>query len=434
MKRPLTVYVAMSADLLHPGHINILKIAAEKGRVVVGLLTDEAIASYKKAPTMRWDDRRIVIENLSYVDEVVKQETLDYTNNLKEIKPKIVVHGDDWKTGVQKNVRNKVIEVLKEWNGELLEVPYTEGISSTEIKNQIKRNGITPDLRRTSLKNSLDIKDYLTFADIHNPLSALVIENTKISNDLGYSEFDGMWASSLTDSTSRGKPDIEAVDFSSRFISLNEVLEVTTKPIIYDADTGGLPEHFSFTVRNLERAGVSAVVIEDKTGLKRNSLHGTDVDQTQDSIENFSNKISIGKDSASTDDFMIIARIESLILDKGLDDALNRANAYIDANADGILIHSRKESASEIFEFCKEYKKFKKQRPLVVVPTSYNHVYEKELSQNGVSIIIYANHLLRAAYPSMVQTAEMILTNKRSLEADDHLISIKEILNLIPGT
>ena len=434
MKKLPTVYVAMSGDLLHPGHINILKIASQKGKVVVGLLTDEAIASYKRIPVMKWEDRKVVVENIVYVDKVIRQETLDYTNNLKNLKPKFVVHGDDWKTGVQKNVRKKVIDILKEWNGELIEVPYTEGISSSEIKSKIKRNGITSDERRASLKRNLELKNYLTFADIHNPLSALVIENTKSTNSDSYSEFDGMWASSLTDSTSRGKPDIEAVDFSSRFISLNEVLEVTTKPIIFDADTGGLPEHFSFTVRNLERAGVSAVVIEDKKGLKRNSLHGTDVEQNQDDIESFANKISVGKDSSSTDDFMIIARIESLILEKGLEDALNRANAYIDSNADGILIHSREKSPKEIFQFCTEYKKFNTKKPLVVVPTSYNKVFEKELVDEGVSIIIYANHLLRAAYPSMVKTAQTILNNKRSLEADDDLISIKEILNLIPGT
>ena len=434
MKKLPTVYVAMSGDLLHPGHINILKIASQKGKVVVGLLTDEAIASYKRIPVMKWEDRKVVVENIVYVDKVIRQETLDYTNNLKNLKPKFGVHGDDWKTGVQKNVRKKVIDILKEWNGELIEVPYTEGISSSEIKSKIKRNGITSDERRASLKRNLELKNYLTFADIHNPLSALVIENTKSTNSDSYSEFDGMWASSLTDSTSRGKPDIEAVDFSSRFISLNEVLEVTTKPIIFDADTGGLPEHFSFTVRNLERAGVSAVVIEDKKGLKRNSLHGTDVEQNQDDIESFANKISVGKDSSSTDDFMIIARIESLILEKGLEDALNRANAYIDSNADGILIHSREKSPKEIFQFCTEYRKFNTKKPLVVVPTSYNKVFEKELVDEGVSIIIYANHLLRAAYPSMVKTAQTILNNKRSLEADDDLISIKEILNLIPGT
>ena len=428
------VYVAMSGDLLHPGHINILKIASEKGKVIVGLLTDEAIASYKRVPIMKWNDRKVVVENLIYVDQVVSQETLDYTNNLQKIKPDFVVHGDDWKSGIQKNIRLKVIEVIKEWGGELIEVPYTDGISSSEIKNKIKRNGITSDERRASLKHNLNIKKYLTFADIHNPLSALVIENTRVSKENSHLEFDGMWASSLTDSTSRGKPDIEAVDFSSRFISLNEVLEVTTKPIIYDADTGGLPEHFSFTVKNLERAGVSAVVIEDKTGLKRNSLHGNDVYQKQDDIENFSNKISIGKDSTNSDDFMIIARIESLILQKGLDDALKRANAYIDSNADGILIHSRSETPNEVFEFCREYKKFNKKKPLVVVPTSYNQVYESDLADEGVSIIIYANHLLRAAYPSMVKTAESILLNKRSLESDESLISIKEILNLIPGT
>tara|TARA_Y100000389_G_scaffold191155_1_gene216852 strand:+ start:4359 stop:5663 length:1305 start_codon:yes stop_codon:yes gene_type:complete len=434
MTKSKKIYVGMSGDIIHPGHINILQKASEKGTVIVGLLSDEAIASYKRIPLMKWDDRKIVVENITYVSDLIKQETLDYTENLRKIKPDYVVHGDDWKTGIQKKTRDKVIETLKEWGGELIELPYTEGVSSTAVNKILRRNGVTNDERRASLKESIELKEYLTFADIHNPLSALVIENSKFIDNTSIREFDGMWASSLTDSTSRGKPDIEAVDFSSRFISLNEVLEVTTKPIIYDADTGGQPEHFSFTVKNLERAGVSAVVIEDKTGLKRNSLHGTDVPQKQDTIENFSNKISVGKDSSNTDDFMIIARVESLILEKGVKDALKRANAYIDAGADGILIHSKKDSPDEIFEFCKGYNEFQKRVPLTAVPTSYNQVYEDELYDNGISIIIYANHLLRSAYPSMVKTAESILQNKRSKEADSELISIKEILNLIPGT
>jgi len=428
------VYVGMSADLVHPGHLNILNEAAKHGEVIVGLLTDAAIASYKRIPFMEFEQRKIVIENLKSVSKVIPQSTLDYEPNLREIKPDYVVHGDDWKEGIQLETRKKVIEVLREWGGELIEIPYTKGLSSTQLNNALKEVGTTPGLRLKSLRRMLHVKPIVRFLDIHNALSGLIVENTKVETENGLREFDGMWGSSLTDSTAKGKPDIEAVDVTARMTTLNEVLEVTTKPIIYDADTGGQTEHFEFTVRTLERLGVSAAIIEDKTGLKKNSLFGTDVSQTQDSIENFSHKIRMGKKAQATDDFMIIARIESLILDKGLDDAFTRAKAYIEAGADAIMIHSRKKDPTEIFEFCKRYNTIPNRKPLVAVPSSYNIVTEEELIQHGVNIVIYANHLLRSAYPAMQETAKSILTHHRSKESEDKMLSINEILELIPGT
>lgn len=424
----------MSADLVHPGHLNVLKTAAEYGEVTVGLLTDAAIASYKRIPYMEFEQRKQVIENIKAVAHVVPQETLDYVSNLQKIKPDYVVHGDDWKEGVQQNTRQRVIDTLAEWGGELIEVPYTKGISSTKLNLALKEIGTTPELRLKSLRRMLLVKPLLRFLDIHNALSGLIIEHTLVETEQGTRQFDGMWGSSLTDSTSKGKPDIEAVDVSARMTMLNEVLEVTTKPIIYDADTGGQIEHFKFTVRTLERLGVSALIIEDKTGLKKNSLFGNDVPQTQDSIENFCDKILAGKKAQATDDFMIIARIESLILGKGQDDALQRAKAYIEAGADGIMIHSREQSPLEIFEFCKRYAELTNRKPLVVVPSSYNTVTEQELQDHGVNIVIYANQLLRSAYPAMVETAKSILTHERSAECDSRMMSISSILELIPGT
>lgn len=424
----------MSADLVHPGHLNIIKEASKLGSVTIGLLTDAAIASYKRLPYMSYEQRFEIMTNLKGVDMVVEQATLDYEHNLRNLKPDFVVHGDDWKEGVQKETRQKVINVIQEWGGELVEIPYTQGISSTQLKKAINEVGSTPEVRRASLRRLLHAKPLLRFLDIHNALSGLVVENTFAINSKGRQEFDGMWGSSLTDSTSKGKPDIEAVDVSSRINTLNEVIEVTTKPIIYDADTGGKIEHFVFTVRTLERLGVSAVIIEDKTGLKKNSLLGTDVAQTQDSIESFSNKISAGKSAQATDDFMLIARIESLILGKGVDDAVERAAAYLNAGADGIMIHSREKSPTEIFEFADIYNQLENRKPLVCVPSSYNCVTEDELRENGFNIVIYANHLLRSAYPAMLSTAKSILEHQRSLECDNSLMSIKNILELIPGT
>ncbi|WP_320152351.1 phosphoenolpyruvate mutase [uncultured Tolumonas sp.] len=428
-----TVYVGMSADLIHPGHLNILNKAAELGEVTVGLLTDAAIASYKRVPFMTFEQRKVVVENIKGVEHVIPQETLSYSDNLRKLKPDYVVHGDDWKDGVQKETRQKVIDVLAEWNGKLVEVPYTKGISSSLLHTMMKEIGTTPDIRLKSLRRLLAAKPIVRFLDIHNALSGLIIENTKIMTSDGPREFDGMWGSSLTDSTAKGKPDIEAVDVSCRMVTLNEVMEVTTKPIIYDADTGGKTEHFVFTVKTLERLGVSAVIIEDKTGLKKNSLFGTEVEQTQDSIENFSAKIRAGKNAQATRDFMIIARIESLILGKGIDHAMERAMAFLNAGADGIMIHSREKTPDEVFEFCRRYNQLENRKPLVAVPSSYNSVTEKELEEHGVNIVIYANHLLRSAYPAMVKTAQSILLHGRSAEADNDMMSIKDVLELIPG-
>ncbi len=423
----------MSADLIHPGHLNIINEAKKLGEVTVGLLTDKAIASYKRLPFLTYEQRKQIIENIKGVENVIQQDTLDYVPNLKLLKPDYVVHGDDWKTGVQKQTREKVIGALKEWGGELIEVEYTKGISSTQLINSMKEIGTTPDVRMKRLRRLLEVKPIVRLIEAHNGLTGLIAENIQITKNNHPREFDGMWLSSLTDSTAKGKPDIEAVDVTARMQTLNDIVEVTTKPIVYDGDTGGRPEHFVFTVKTLERLGVSAVIIEDKIGLKKNSLFGTDVDQTQDSMDNFCHKLSMGKKSQITKDFMIIARVESLILGKGVEDAIVRSKAYIEAGADGIMIHSKEKDPSEILEFCNRYKKFEKRVPLVAVPSSYNIIYEKELSEAGVNIVIYANQLLRSAYPAMIETAKSILENERSFEADSKMMPIKDILNLIPG-
>ncbi|MCD4793741.1 MAG: phosphoenolpyruvate mutase [Bacteroidales bacterium] len=426
------VYVGMSADLIHPGHLNIIKEASKLGDVIVGVLTDKAIASYKRLPALKYEQRIIIIENIKGVTEVIPQNELDYTVNLRKVKPDYVVHGDDWKEGIQRKVRQQVIDTLAEWGGKLHEVPYTKGISSTQLNQSLKEIGTTPEIRMEKLRRLIDSKPIVKVMEAHNGLTGLIIEKTNIKENGQVKEFDAMWLSSLTDSTAKGKPDIEAVDVTSRLHSLNDILEVTTKPIIYDGDTGGIPEHFIFTVRTLERLGVSAVIIEDKTGLKKNSLFGTDVKQTQDTIEKFSHKIRAGKQSQITDSFMIIARIESLILKQGMDDAVKRAKAYIEAGADGIMIHSKESDGNEIIEFCKLFDKFERRVPLVVVPSSYNHIYEKQLIDVGVNVVIYANQLLRSAYPAMVDVAKTILKNERAAEVNDKCMSIKEILTLIP--
>ena len=423
------VYVGMCADLIHHGHLNIIKEAKKYGDVVVGLLTDSAIASYKRLPALSYKERKIVVENIVGVSEVIPQETLDYIPNIEELKPKYVVHGDDWKEGVQKQVRQGVIDKLKEWGGEVIDVPYTKGVSSTKLHNHLKDIGTTPDIRRKMLSRLLNSKPIVKVLEAHNGLTGLIVEKTKVGND----EFDAMWLSSLTHSASKGKPDNQYVDITTVSQTLGEIFDVTTKPMIVDLDNGGMIEHFKFTIRTLERMGVSAVIIEDKIGSKRNSLFKDTSNQTQDNPNEFGNKISEGKKSLVTKEFMIIARIESFILDKGVDDAIYRASIYVSNGADGIMIHSKSESTNEILSFCKRYEKFKKKVPLVVVPSTYNRVVEEELINIGVDVVIYANHLLRSSYPAMVNTAKSILENKRSDEANKSCLPIKEVLELIPN-
>jgi phosphoenolpyruvate mutase len=428
-----TVFTSMEADVIHSGNLNIINKAKNLGSLIVGLFTDQAIADIKRAPLLCYNERVTILENIKGIKKIVPLESIDFSKQLRQLKPDIVVHGDDWKKGINRSVRDNVINVLKEWNGKLVEIPYTKGISTTDIINKINQIGTSPIKRLSSLRKLLDLKPILKFMEAHNGLTGLIVENAEVELDNKIEQFDGIWLSSLTLSTVMAKPDNELVDFTSKFRVLEEIIEVTTKPIIVDGDTGGEIAHFGHHIKTLERLGVSAIIIEDKKGLKKNSLFGTDVFQEQESIENFCLKIKEGKNSSLTDDFLIFARIESLILKKGMDDALLRADEYINSGADGIMIHSKEQNVNEIATFCNNYNKFNIKVPLIVVPSSFSSVTEKELKALGVNIVIYGNHLLRAAYPSMVKTAELILRTKRCKEASKkYCMSIKDIINLIP--
>ena len=424
------VYVGLSADIIHEGHINILKTANKYGKVVVGLLTDKAISSYKNIPTLSYKQREIVLKNIKLVKKVIPQHTLDYRPNLKILKPNFVVHGDDWKTGVQKKTRTQVIKTLKLWKGKLIEPKYTKNISSSSIKSELI-NKFSPTSRVSYLKRILENKKIIRVLESHSPLSGLIVENMKIKKNNNIEQFDAMWSSSLTDSSVKGKPDNQALDFSSRFNGIGDLLDVTTKPLIFDADNGGRLEHLPFTIRTLERLGVSAVMIEDKVGLKKNSLFKDQSGVKQDSIKDFCKKIELIKKTRNSKDFLIGARIESFILGKGLQDGLKRAKAYSYAGADLILIHSKENSPKEIFSFSKIFRKTKYYKPLVSVPSTYSKTSEKLLIKNGFKIVIYANQMLRAAYPAMQETAKTILKNQRSYELEKKISSVKEVINLI---
>ena len=425
-------YVAMSADLVHPGHLNIINEAAKLGEVVIGLLTDAAIASYKRLPYMSFDQRKMIVEHIKGVTKVIPQEALDYRPNLKKLKPDYVVHGDDWKTGIQRHTRRQVVDTLKNWGGKLVEPTYTSDISSTALHGALKEVGTTPQVRLKRFRRLLESKPVVRGIEVHNGITSLIVEHTFVERNHKREEFDFMWISSLTDSTAKGKPDTELVDSTSRFSTLHDVLDVTTKPVVYDGDTGGLIEHFPYLVRTLERLGVSAVIIEDKRGLKQNSLFGTKVKQELEDVTTFSAKIAAGKRALVTPDFLIIARLESLIAGKGVADALKRAKAYIAAGADGIMIHSKEKTPKEVLAFCRAYKKFKHKVPLVAVPTTYDTITEEELKRAGVNVVIYANHLLRSAYPAMVKTAKRILLKGRAAEASrENCMPISEILTLV---
>ena len=416
MKKKIS-YVALAADILHEGHVNILKTASKYGKVVVGLLTDKAVASYKKLPYLNFDQRRVIIQNIKYVDKVIPQNTLDHTENLNKIKPDYVVHGDDWKKGYLKKTRSQVIKCLSKWGGKLIEPKYTKKISSEIYKKKIYEVGTTPDIRRERLKRLINSKDLVRILESHSALTGLIIEKLKVKKNDKFFEFDGMWSSSLTDSCLRGKPDNQSVDYSTRLNGLSETLDATTKPIIFDADNGGRIEHIPFLIKTIDRLGISAVIIEDKIGLKKNSLFENQKDAKQDTIENFCKKIEKANDSKLSESLMIVSRIESLILNTGMKDALNRAEAYSQAGADMIVIHSKKKQPDEVIEFAKKFKKSKNYKPLIAIPSTYSSIKE--------------SHLLRSSYPSMLKTAEEILLNQRSKESEKKISSISEVINLI---
>lgn len=429
------VYLGMIADIMHPGLINIINEGAKYGDVIIGLFTDKAIATHKRLPYLTYEQRETVVRSIHGVADVVPQDDWSYVPNLVKYKPDYIIHGDDWLEGPDKYIRDEVFKVMESLGGKVIEIPYTKGITSSGLAEELESLGTTPQARLKSLRRLITAKPIVRIMESHCGLTGLIIEHTKVEVGNEIREFDGMWASSLTDSTSKGKPDIEAVDLTTRLHDLNDSLEVTTKPVIYDGDTGGKTEHFVFTVRTLERLGVSAVIIEDKVGLKQNSLFGTDAVQTQDSIEGFCSKIQAGKEAQVTRDFMIIARCESLIAGKPVEDALERCHAYVAAGADGIMIHSKNKDGQDIKEFCQRFREVDNHTPIVAVPTTYGQFTEAELAEWGINIVIYANHMLRSAYPAMVKCAERILETTRCQEAsEEYCMPIKQILNLIPGT
>ena len=429
------VYLGMIADIMHPGLINIINEGAKYGDVIIGLYTDKAIATHKRLPYLTYEQRETVVRSIHGVSDVVPQDDWSYVPNLVKYKPDYIIHGDDWLEGPDKYIRDEVFKVMEGLGGKVIEIPYTKGITSSGLAEELESLGTTPQARLKSLRRMITAKPIVRIMESHCGLTGLIIEHTKVEVGNEIREFDGMWASSLTDSTSKGKPDIEAVDLTTRLHDLNDSLEVTTKPVIYDGDTGGKTEHFVFTVRTLERLGVSAVIIEDKVGLKQNSLFGTDAVQTQDTIEGFCSKIQAGKEAQVTRDFMIIARCESLIAGKPVEDALERCHAYVAAGADGIMIHSKNKDGQDIKEFCQRFREVDNHTPIVAVPTTYGQFTEAELAEWGINIVIYANHMLRSAYPAMVKCAERILETTRCQEAsEEYCMPIKQILNLIPGT
>ena len=425
------VYTCFCTDVIHEGHLNIINEAKKYGEVYVGVLTDEAMIRFDRFPTISFEERMQLVKNLDGVKEVLVQKEIMYDEVIKKLKPDYVIHGDNWKTGQLKVIRDNVEKALNAYGGQVIDVPYTYNENVKRVDAQLKEKLAMPEYRRKRLKQLLGLRPVVKTLEVHSGLTGLIAEKTVVEHNGEFDQFDAMWISSLCDSTAKGKPDIELVDMTSRFRTIDDVMEVTTKPIIFDGDTGGLIEHFVYTVRSLERMGVSAIIIEDKTGLKKNSLFGTEVEQTQDTIEHFSEKIAAGKKVQLTDDFMIIARIESLILDRGMEDALTRARAYVAAGADGIMIHSRKKEPDEILQFCNLFRKKNKTTPIVVVPTSFNSITESELAANGVNVVIYANQLTRSAFPAMEQTARDLLKYHRAKEVDSRLLPIKDIISLI---
>lgn len=433
MKKSKTVYIGLSADSIHHGHMNLLNKGRELGDIVIGLFTDKAISKFKRLPYLNFEQRKKILLNFKGVKKVIAQDTQDYSVNLKKIKPNYMVHGDDWKTGSMSTIRKNCLKALRTFGGKLVEIPYTKGITSAAFTQHLNSISTTPDVRRGLMRRLLDAKNFLRIIETHNPISAIIAENLAYEKKNDKISFDGFWSSSLTDSTALGKPDNESLSNSERLKNIDQIFDVTTKPMIFDGDTGGQVDHLDMKIKSMERLGISAVIFEDKTGLKQNSLFQNTSNQKQEDKQKFAEKISIAKRAKRSEDFMVIARIESFILGKGLNDALSRANTYIDAGADGIMIHSKSKTPKEVFDFSKKFKKNFPNIPLVCVPSTYNKVREKDLINHKFNVVIYANHMLRASYPAMRKVALEILKNERSFEANKYLFPIKEILHLIPG-
>lgn len=426
-----TVYVPLATDVIHEGHLNIIKKANKLGQVIIGILSDKAITQYKQLPLFSEFERIQEARKLKNVNQVIVQNEWSYKKILKKIKPNYFIHGDDWKKGIQKKIRSEVIETLKKTGGKLVEVQYTKGISGYKIKKKLLKLGISPDHRKSLLRRLINSKEIVRIIESHSALTALIVDRLSLTRNKRIVEFDGLWSSSLTDSTLRGKPDNQSLDYTVRINSLSDILDVTHKPIIFDGDNGGRIEHLDYLIKNLERNGVSAIVIEDKKGLKLNSLFKNQDSSQQESIGEFCKKIKKIIRVRISKDFLVIARIESFILNRSENEALMRATKYAKAGADGILIHSKNKNPKEIIDFAKKFRKIINNIPLVAVPSTYSRTYEKELIKNGFKIIIYANQLLRSSYKSMSDTAKSILKYGRSYEAEKKISSINELINLI---
>ena len=422
-KKEKTVYVGITGDIIHPGIINIIQKGAKYGRLIVGLLSNEAIATHKRIPYLTYEQRKAVIENIKGVSEVVPQEEWSYVPNLLKLKPDYIIHGDDWKTNYLKGIREEVFEVMKKIGGEVIEIPYTKGINSSQLFESTTNNGITAVQRLQSLRQLMNYKPIIRIMEANSGLSGLIIENLKVEKEDGIQRFDGIFIN-LLDSNPLGISEQESSTFTSKLNTVTDILECTTKPIIYGGYTSDNYENVTFTIEKLELMGISAIIIEDKFKNKQELCNE----------DEFCLKIKEGKKAQTNPDFMIIAGIKELILGKNIDDALKKALTSIKAGADGILISSNQKNGDDIKEFCLKLRKENKNIPIVLIPTAYDQFTEKEFAEWGANIIIYVDYLKKATYPAMKKCAETILKSERSLEVNEMCMPIKEILNLIPGT
>ncbi len=405
-----TVYVGMSADLVHPGHINLLREAASLGRVTVGLLTDRAISSYKRMPFLTFEQRRAVIEHIAFVTAVVPQDTLDYTDNLRLLRPDFVVHGDDWRNGVQAQTRRRVLDVLREWGGTLVEPPYTEGISSTALRMAAMDIGFAPGVRQRRLRRMLDCKPLVRVMQAHDGLSAHIVDRLEETTQGAPREYDAIWVDSLAGAPIRGKPDPLPFDLSSRLVTLHEILDATTKPLICNAGGAGHAAGVTAAVRTLERIGVSAIVIDTEVTDRRAVPAMAASAPPQDDMAAFIREIAAARDARVTPDFMIIARINDRTRDCGADRMMARAAAGVDAGADAVMCDSDPVNPDGIFDLCRRYRRLMNGHPLLVGLSGTEGLQEHDLASAGASMVVYTDTLLRAAREAMISAASQVLS------------------------
>jgi len=421
-----TVYVGMVGDMLHVGHINILKTAARLGRVTVGVLTDRAVVGYKRLPLLAFEDRVRVVESIADVAAVVPQKTLSYVENLRALRPDYVVHGDDWRYGDQvSRARAEVIATLGEWGGELVEVAYTKGISSTAIHRSGAADALFSGTRQGRLRRLLAAKPTLRIVEAHSGLSAKIA--AEVRGPDGATGFDAVWQSGLTDAIHRGKSDGGAVDRGRRLQAVEEILDAGPLPLIYDGRAAGRPETVFDLTRALDKAGVSALCLGDRSDPDRTGPEMSPAETVA--------QIEAVRAACPTGAVMAISRIVVAAPGNGgsgaLDRALDRALALLEAGSDAVMFDSAADTAEPILDIAARLRRQRRDVPLFAAQSDRWGAPIHRFENAGIDAVVYETHLLRATVAPMRRAATALLAEGTGPAPD--LTPLPELRGLFPS-